>query len=135
MHKYKAYDKETKKIYEVENLYLQDEYVSLVVGEFNEGKTIKRRLRDVILLQFTGLSDKNKKEIYEGDIVKKYTEKTFEPGFDTRVFPVIWDEVEAGFTLNNWPLGIYTGKYGKNKLEIIGNSLEHPDLLTNPTNK
>ena len=68
------------------------------------------------LMQFTGLKDKNGKEIYEGDIFKKsnyFYQVVFEDGM----------------------FGVWTKNYGWKVLtkfkfiEVIGNIYENPELL------
>ena len=89
---------------------------------------------DAILMQFTGLLDKNGKEIYEGDIMK-VQHRTIGSGENTK------------YTTFNIPVEFYMGKfylswdipYGKYRFrqggmehfEIIGNIYENPELLTN----
>lgn len=79
---------------------------------------------DETLMQFTGLSDKTGKEIYEGDIVIKtnYGKKVRK---DTGV--VKYYEQGACFLFYN---ACYTNLISDNiELEIIGNIYQHPELL------
>ncbi len=83
------------------------------------------------ILQFTGMKDKNGKEIYEGDILAE----------DTYRFEVIWSEYLnkgdldldvfiVGFVIR-WSDGaISPFAYSKEmKYEVIGNIYENPELL------
>ena len=90
---------------------------------YKEGWTIKQLFEDRgwHWMQFTGLLDKNGKEIYEGDILKS----TYLGGNIERI---IWEN--GGFKVlwgkNSWER-LY-GDFVKNS-EIIGNIYENPELL------
>ncbi|MER0467827.1 YopX family protein [Bacillus cabrialesii subsp. cabrialesii] len=70
------------------------------------------------LMQYTGLKDKNGREIYEGDII-------LEHNTDTK-FVVKYDNRHASYYLD---LGIGDGAFMVGDLEIIGNIYENPELL------
>lgn len=73
---------------------------------------------DCAVTQFTGLLDKNGKEIFEGDIVEYDTKIT-----SRRV--VEWDDERVGFLLK----GGYDGLMNYMEVTIIGNIYQNPELL------
>lgn len=79
------------------------------------------------LMQFTGLHDKNGKEIYEGDIVMR-NKYTVASGRQEMVGPyeITWDNNKAGF---EYKTEGYTAGLFYDVHEVIGNIYEHPELL------
>jgi len=87
-----------------------------------------------VIMQFTGLKDKNGKEIYEGDIVSHRGE--FEEEEKIGVIEWFGGEDSAEFYVRQIKAKDEFGFYemqGKNfcwdELEIIGNIYENPELL------
>jgi hypothetical protein len=72
----------------------------------------------VDVMQFTGLHDKNGKEIYEGDILQREGGRIDEVEFESGCFVARHSE------------GGYDFISDKNYFQIIGNVFENPELLT-----
>lgn len=88
------------------------------------GPTFRGRIK---YEQYTGLEDKDGKEIYEGDIVKTETSEGH------RICLVEGDDMPfGGFRLKVLPLDVNTEKrrtLDTLEIEIIGNIHENPELL------
>lgn len=82
-------------------------------------------------MQFTGLFDRNGKEIYEGDIVRVHGD-AFDVG-DEPEFEVKWSK-EGGYFMEDDFGGDYLPCLGNDnyELEIIGNIYSNPELLDQP---
>lgn len=75
-------------------------------------------------MQFTGLKDKNGKEIFEGDVLRAYRRRT------EMIFEVFWDVAWCGFKIK-YPTMDWNAALGFDApYEVIGNIYENPDLLT-----
>lgn len=129
--KFRAWDIEKKKMYRVEAINFSGR--TTVTLQYNP--VIKKSLDNVYLRQFTGLLDKNGKEIYEGDIITTAEYLFIDKGVQNYVGIVEW--VFAGFQIilkcvNPDKQGISDGinealEEGE-LFEIIGNIYENPEL-------
>lgn len=79
--------------------------------------------KDWELMQFTGLKDKNNKEIYEGDILTAFELP------NKKYFLVEWDNFCSKFS---FPYSVKCVD-GQRQYEVIGNIYENPELLTSLT--
>ena len=77
--------------------------------------------------QFTGLYDKNGKEIYEGDVVKWSNGLMYSVKFWEGMFYASIEECNEGI-LGGFPLHRLT-EYEDGKCEIVGNIFDNPELL------
>ena len=126
--KFRAWDKATKKMLRVNSLTFDFRLCDLWSGE-SKDEGVARNWADVVFMQFTGLKDKNGKEIYEGDIcemalttpyglikhkgVMKFNEKSAQFGCDVETeLENIADHIEQ-----------------KEAPKVIGNIYENPELL------
>lgn len=78
------------------------------------------QLNDLEVLQYTGLDDKDGKEIYEGDIISGEF-------FDTEYHHA--ETIKHEVVFNNGAYNIASSNWHKPTLEIIGNIFENPELL------
>lgn len=128
--KFRAWLKEDKKMENVKTMDFTDKTIRcLKKNEFINAYLLRRvSFDDVELMQYTGLKDKNNKEIYEGDIIK------YKFPYDIRlkhISPVKFLETEASFGIkdryeNEIPLYAISAN---NYFEVIGNIYENKNLL------
>ena len=73
--------------------------------------------------EFTGLTDKNGKKIFEGDIVKT------SHGGSTYYAKIEWDDGSFWVTNHDIQMPSYISEVSKTYLEVIGNIHDNPELL------
>ena len=116
---------------ELFNLYRLNPYDGSLIAKDN-GRNVVAPRKAYVIEQYTGLKDKNGKEIYEGDILKwKHIYPFLLQG--TRqskeyIDRVYWEEKDASFVVGDWfePLGHLAEE---DDIEVIGNIHEDEELL------
>lgn len=123
--KFRAWDKENKEW--IANGDPMDLYHSASANCFLFDNDDYDLPKDIEFVQFTGLKDKNGKEIYEGDILSTNTFKNLE-GKDVEICAkVSWHPKSACFGLDGTVAPLF---YADEMFEVIGNVWENPKLLT-----
>lgn len=92
--------------------------------------TVFQNAQGYHVMQYTGLKNKNGKEIYEGDILGRYTPT----GKLKDWWIVVWTEEPAAFYADEqpgWDGTVHGFDIPENweKLDVIGNIYENPELL------
>lgn len=120
--KFRAWDKSVEHLYEVQTLIDGGDAIGRYVLN-GEMCYIHLCADEIIVEQYTGLKDKNGKEIYDGDIVGfKWRTK--------RLYVVTYRKYDASFILENdeWEETIHLS-LDKDDFEVFGNIHENPELL------
>lgn len=131
--KFRAWDNVEKKF--VEHFFITDN--GLICNM--EKPTSDRKLlipiekSELILMQSTGLHDKNGKEIFEGDVVKRYRSLFFKAKWEYQIETVLKEKAslllgrEFGKNFGTIP---FDSPFAESVLlEVIGNIYENPELL------
>ena len=125
--KFRAWDKRRKEMWKVATLHIEDEYADLFKTNIYEKPFDNpwAKFEDLILMQSTGLKDKNGVEIYEGDIVRrarpcKPEDEIMHIGFANGSFYTTFFPDWCRTSLFSYI------EFG-NQVEVIGNIYEQPD--------
>lgn len=124
--RYRAWDKEFKEMVQVDALVFEEQ---IIKATYKNGNVVKEDLKNYVLMQSTGLTDKNGKEIFEGDILSIETD---EENVKVKI-EVSWDSKHALFVFESKK---YNEKEALGELfednsypfKIIGNVWEDQEL-------
>jgi len=124
--KFRAWIKEDKKMENVKTMGFTDKTIRcLKKNEFINAYLLRRvSFDDVELMQYTGLKDKNGKEIYENDLISCNKYKNIVVFFENGCFKVKYSKNDT--TNVTCTLDTFLEKY---KCKISGNVYENKNLL------
>lgn len=118
--KFRAWDKGKERMWYSDTPFSLDRPSWFFTVEIRQSESANYLPKDQILMQFTGLKDKNGKEIYEGDIVK-YVGQLYPDRF--KIYEIKWDDKLAGFYAGGGQLR------RASSYEVIGNVYENSELI------
>mgnify|MGYP000867915488 CR=1 FL=1 len=115
--KFRAWDEKLKLMYATDSVSL------CIDGEIcyldTDGEWVADMANRITLMQYTGLKDKNGKEIYEGDIIHCWGGEYYQGYWEYNQKFV----VEFGWTQSMWEM------LHVENIEVIGNIHDNPELL------
>lgn len=145
--KFRAWNKKNSKmVYQTQYAFLFTKN-GITVDKYNSYNDYDglMAIDEPTIMQFTGLLDKNGKEIYEGDIVKVLDRDWSDAEKDTRILIVYYrndryllinkagieesEKSEPNIYNQEWYEVSLFREYGRDRCEIIGNIYENPELL------
>ena len=124
--KLRAWDKATKKMYEVIKIDFYNEKVGYLFADpITQGEAIGYlKFSDIELMQSTGLKDKNGVEIYEGDILLGHCVYPECNVFEFKLIGEVYYSSRGTWDCYSYILGGFN-----EQVEVIGNIYENADLL------
>ena len=124
--KFRAWLKEDKKMVNVETMDFTDKSIQyLKRSEIINAYILRREsFDDVELMQYTGVKDKNGKEIYENDLISCNKYKNIVVFFENGCFKIKYPKSDTTNTICT--LDTFLEKY---KCKISGNIYENKNLL------
>ena len=125
--KFRAWDKENNRMVNIPvGVYPNDPESTRQPPDHSissDGIIVSTESNTMVLMQYTGLKDKNDKEIYEGDIVRIKIHPSH-----PKLFEVYFFEGAYCIRETNNLVGLL-GNWRKGSTEILGNIYENPELL------
>ena len=122
--KFRMWNKKENKMYEVGQINFDDKRIFM--KNYNMYIYSSYPFEDVELMQFTGLHDKNGKEIYEGDIVDN--------GYNKGIVKYGEYNCSCCEGVYGWYVDGGDIRSAEDFLEVIGNIYENPELLKGADN-
>ena len=144
--RFRAWDKEYKEMVQADALVFDEQ---IIKATYKNGNVVKEDLKNYVLMQSTGLRDKNGKEIFEGDVLKfndSWENHCYEGYVDGEIEGVNYVEIQSEstgfiFCKTKYPdssLFYYANEehltfqeilgYGDFGFEVVGNIYENPEL-------
>ena len=134
--RYRVYNKKTKEMLDVMLIsYSKSGNNCRIDAQNSVGDIIifddyKKNTEDIVLMQCTGLKDKNGTLIYEGNILKEYYENSDTETTEFDYVPVGFDKECAAFYMGAKHKEYFAdGLFIPEEYEVVGNIYENKKLL------
>ena len=118
--KFRAWDKEFKEMVQVDALLLDEQAIK---ATYKNGSVTKEDIKNYVLMQSTGIFDKNNTEIFEGDIVRVLDS----------TYTVFYDNERGSYRLkphdDRWNVDYMSNFSHGGNFEVVGNIYENKEQL------